>query len=182
MKCDICGKDEATIHITEIINDEAKELHVCQNCAEAESIKMQHNFGISDLLSGLVDFPSAVEQKQSVKCPNCGMTYDDFKSLGKLGCSECYVTFRSVLIPLIKNIHGSAQHVGKELQKSKPIAKMRRRTPIDMKAKKIKVPTLKERIEDMRERLQKAIQLEEYEQAAALRDKIKSLERKDATK
>lgn len=177
MLCDICGENEATIHITEIINDEAKELHVCQKCAEAESIKMQQSFDIADLLSGLVDFPSLVEKEEVIKCPTCGMSYDDFRRVGKLGCSDCYTAFGKVLRPLLKNIHGSSHHVGKEPEKIVAVGK-EEGLPAGRKAEKIKVIPKKDRIAELKERLQQAIQVEEYEKAAVLRDRIRELEKK----
>lgn len=164
MLCDLCHKREAIIHITEVINDQARELHVCQKCAEAEGIKMQQNFGISDLLSGLVEFPSFIEEEKVLKCPNCGMTYSDFRKLGKLGCGSCYTAFREVLMPLLKNIHGSGHHAGREPKK-------------EVEAKKLKPPKTEDRIAELKDKLQKAIQSEEYEQAAVLRDKIRALEK-----
>ncbi len=173
MLCDICHENEATIHITEIINDAAKELHVCQQCAEEESIKMQQNFGIADLLSGLMEFPGLIEKDQNLKCPSCGMTYNDFRKLGRLGCSVCYDAFKKVLLPLIKNIHGSTHHVGKEAP---------RVVTAEKQVKKMKVVSKKDRITELKERLQRAVQNEEYEEAAVLRDRIKTLEKesKDA--
>ncbi len=170
MLCDICHKREATIHITEIINDEVKELHVCQKCAEAESIKMQQAFGMADLLSGLVEFPSLIEEKEELKCPACGMSYSDFRRLGKLGCGDCYKAFRKVLLPLLKNIHGSTHHIGKEPERMIAMEK-------EPKIKKAKIATKKDRITELRERLQKAIHGEEYEEAAVLRDRIRALEK-----
>ncbi len=178
MLCDICHSNEATIHITEIINDEAKELHVCQQCAEQESIKMQQNFGIADLLSGLVDFPSLIEQEPATECPTCGMTYSDFRRLGRLGCSDCYVAFRKVLLPLLKNIHGSTHHVGKE-----PIIKGLPATgaslPLSIDKEKAKPAARKDRRQELKEKLQKAIQNEEYEEAAVLRDRMRALEKEE---
>ena len=175
MLCDICHKNEASIHITEIINGQSKELHVCQNCAEQESIKMHQNFGMADLLSGLVDFPNLIEKEHSLKCPTCGMTYADFKKVGRVGCGSCYVAFRKALLPLIKNIHGSIRHVGKEPDK---IVHTNEKEAV----KKIKTITAKEKISELKEKLQVAVETEEYEEAAALRDKIKSLEKKNGNK
>jgi len=176
MLCDICHKNKASIHITEIINDEAKELHLCQHCAETESIKMQQSFGISDLLSGLVDFPDIMQKDKTSRCHSCGMTYDDFKRLGKLGCSECYATFSKMLMPLIKNIHGSVQHIGKEPKKKPGIKKQAvvgKSEPFESKA--ITIDALKEK-------LKRAITAEEYEKAAILRDEIKALEKANENK
>jgi protein arginine kinase activator len=173
MLCDICHKQEALIHITEIINDEAKELHVCSKCAEAESIKMQESFGIADLLSGLVEFPNLVEKESVLKCPSCGMTYSDFRKMGRLGCSDCYKSFSRVLLPLLKNIHGSAHHTGKEPER------VEKETSVgeEQAPKKVKAASKEERIAELRQRLQKAIQQEAYEEAAVLRDRIRQLEK-----
>ncbi len=177
MLCDICHKREATIHITEIINDEVKELHVCQKCAEAESIKMQQAFGIADLLSGLVEFPGLVEEEEELKCPTCGMSYSDFRKLGKLGCGDCYKAFRKVLLPLLKNIHGSTHHIGKEPERIVSTGK-EKAPPAGRQAKKVNVATKEDRMAGLKEKLKKAIQAEEYEEAAVLRDRIRALERK----
>ena len=177
MLCDICHKREATIHITEIINDEVKELHVCQKCAEAESIKMQQAFGMADLLSGLVEFPSLIEEKKELKCPACGMTYSDFRRLGKLGCGDCYKAFRKVLLPLLKNIHGSTHHMGKEPERTVATGKGKV-PPAGRQVKKVKAAAKEDRIAELKEKLKKAIQAEEYEQAAVLRDRIRALEGK----
>ncbi|UCH11992.1 MAG: UvrB/UvrC motif-containing protein [Candidatus Omnitrophota bacterium] len=177
MLCDICHKREAAIHITEIINDEVKELHVCQKCAEAENIKMQQAFGMADLLSGLVEFPSLIEEKKELKCPACGMTYSDFRRLGKLGCGDCYKAFRNVLLPLLKNIHGSTHHMGKEPERIIATGKGTV-PPAGRQVKKVKAATKEDRIAELKEKLKKAIQAEEYEQAAVLRDRIRALEGK----
>jgi len=171
MQCDVCHKREATIHITEVVNDEAKELHVCQHCAEAQSIKMQQSFGIADLLSGLVDFPGIIkDDEEALRCANCGMAYSDFRKIGRFGCSQCYTAFRRVLTPLLKNIHGSVRHIGKE-----PDAKM---IPKRLQQQKeIKVITKEQELSELKKKLQRAILAEEYEEAAILRDKIRPLEK-----
>jgi protein arginine kinase activator len=96
----------------------------------------------------------------SIKCPNCGLTYQNFRKLGRLGCSECYEAFKKELGPLLKRIHGSDRHVGKvPLKGGKTIRDTRT-------------------LQDLRIQLEKAIQMEEFEEAAKLRDKIKELENK----
>ncbi|MBN1405371.1 MAG: UvrB/UvrC motif-containing protein [Candidatus Omnitrophica bacterium] len=173
MLCDICHKNEAMIHITEIVNDEARELHVCQQCADAESMHMNQGFGIADLVSGMVGFPGEAREakEKDLKCPTCGMAYSDFRKLGRLGCSECYEAFKSVLIPLLKNIHGSIHHTGKEPEKM--VASFEK----EYTGKKINVVTKEVKIAELREKLQRAVQTEQYEEAAVLRDRIKELEK-----
>lgn len=164
MLCDNCKKNPATVHLTEIVDEQMTELHLCEECAKKKSSQMEQQFGLSDLLAGLADFEKPVEDKDAVslQCPNCGLTYKDFKKIGRLGCSECYDTFKKFLSPLLKRIHGSSSHCGK--------------SPV--KAGK---PSKKELdLVDLRLRLQKAVEAEEYEEAAKLRDRIKTAQDKKA--
>jgi len=167
MLCDICGKNPATVHLTEIIEDQMNELHLCEECARQKSAQMEQQFGLSDLLAGMVEFgkPSKEAETVSVKCANCGLTYADFKKIGRLGCGECYSAFKKYLGPLLKRIHGSSRHVGK--------------SPI----KVTKVLKKKIDIQELRTKLQKAIEEEAFEEAAKIRDQVKELEKKqDETK
>ena len=167
MLCDICGKNEATVHLTEIVNEQITELHLCEDCAQQKSMQMEQQFGLSDLLAGLADFELPVEtpEKISIECQNCHLTYKDFKKIGRLGCSECYKYFKKYLASLLKRIHGSNQHVGKVPAKLIGGAK----------AKK-KLYTLTE----LKEKLQKAIAAEEFEEAARLRDQIRQFEKTES--
>ena len=167
MLCDICGKNPATVHLTEIIEDQMNELHLCEECARQKSEQMEQQFGLSDLLAGMVEFgkPTKEAETVSVKCVNCGLTYADFKKIGRLGCGECYGAFKKYLGPLLKRIHGSSRHVGKSPVKVTKVLK-----------KKID-------IQELRTKLQKAIEEEAFEEAAKIRDQIKELEKKqDETK
>lgn len=165
MLCDICTKNPATVHLTEIVDDQMSELHLCEECARKKSSQMESQFGLSDLLAGLADFEKPSEEKEivSLKCPNCGLTYKDFKKVGRFGCGECYTTFRKFLTPLLKRIHGSGMHCGKC-----PV-----KVTIGRTSKK------KVDIQELRCRLQKAIEMEAYEEAAKIRDQIKELQGKE---
>ena len=163
MLCDVCSKNPATVHLTEIIDEQMNELHLCEDCARHKSAAMEQQFGLSDLLAGMADFekPSSKEEELvTVKCPSCGLTYADFKKIGRLGCGECYNVFRKYLAPLLKRIHGSSQHIGKNPAKTKVAAKLYK--------KKVGLPELKNQ-------LQKAIREEAFEEAARLRDQIKKI-------
>jgi protein arginine kinase activator len=164
MLCDVCGKNQATVHLTEILNDQMTELHLCEECAKQKSMAMEQQFGLSDLLAGMADPDKQENEPESlkkIKCPNCGLTYADFKKIGRLGCSTCYDTFSRYLGPLLKRIHGSTQHTGKSPLKVSKILK-----------KEIGIQLL-------RNRLQKAIQSEAFEEAAKLRDQIREAEKKE---
>lgn len=163
MVCDVCGKKKATVHLTEIIDEQMSEMHLCEECAREKSVHMEQQFGLADLLAGLADFGKQVKdpEKVSIKCPNCTMSYDDFRKFGRLGCSDCYEAFKVHLSALLRKIHGSNQHFGK--------------VPA-------KIPTAdREKMGDLQElkhQLQQAIQMEDFEKAAELRDKIRDLENK----
>lgn len=160
MLCDMCGKHEATVHVTEILDNKMTELHLCEECAKKKGAVEKH-FSLADLLAGLTDISTAFgpEEAISQKCPGCGLTYKDFRKIGRLGCDRCYETFRESLVPLLKRIHGSGKHVGKF-----PVSKV--------KAVKVKV-----QLQELRDKLAKAVQLERYEEAAELRDRIRALEK-----
>jgi len=115
-------------------------------------------------LAGMVQPEKAPVEKDAVvlKCPNCKMTYADFKKIGRLGCGECYVTFKKYLGPLLKRIHGSSQHIGKSPSKVTRVLKEK----IDL--------------QELRLKLQKAIENEAFEEAARIRDQIKDFEKKQS--
>lgn len=161
MLCDLCAKNQASVHLTEIIDEQISELHLCEECARKKSVQMEQQFGLSDLLAGLAEFgkPEETTKIADFKCPNCNLSYEDFKRTGRLGCSECYTSLKRYLLPLLKKIHGSTQHVGKSPYRGA-----------------IK-PRKKINLAELRLRLQKAIEKEEFEQAAQLRDKIRELEK-----
>ncbi|HOX53923.1 MAG: UvrB/UvrC motif-containing protein [Candidatus Omnitrophica bacterium] len=162
MLCDICGKKQATVHLTEIVDEQMTELHLCDECAKEKSVQMEQQFGLADLLAGLSDMGKQVKEEAgpvTVKCLNCGLSYEDFRKVGRLGCSECYNTFKKSLSVLLKKIHGSNQHLGK--------------TPLRL-AKPVKT---KSTLQELKDKLQRAIQMEEFEEAARIRDKIKELEK-----
>ena len=167
MLCDICGKNQATVHLTEIIDDQMNELHLCEECAHKKSALMEQQFGLSDLLAGLAEFEKPAQEKEAtalLKCAGCGLTYADFKKIGRLGCGECYSAFKKYLGPLLKRIHGSSQHFGKSPLKVTKVLKK----GIDL--------------QDLRYKLQKAIEMEAFEEAAKIRDQIKELEKREIEK
>src|SRR3989338_5193968 len=106
MVCDVCKQNQATVHLTEIVDEQMSELHLCETCANQKGAQMESHFGLADLLAGLADFgkpavAGAPTEEGDVKtCASCGMSYQDFKKVGRLGCSECYTTFRKSLATL----------------------------------------------------------------------------------
>ena len=168
MVCELCKQSQATVHLTEIVNDQMTELHLCEACANQKGAQVESHFGLADLLSGLAEFGKTTETTEEVStkaCPSCGMTYDDFRKVGRLGCADCYVTFKRSLGSLLKRIHGSPIHVGKSPVRLIKPAKITKSDLLDMKRK-----------------LERAIENEEFEQAAKLRDQIRRLEQQEQPK
>jgi protein arginine kinase activator len=164
MQCQICKKKAATIHLTEIHEGVRMEMHLCEQCAVDQGIAAKTQISINELLSGLLaSQPSDDElfgpSEQRTKCPNCGFTLDQFRKHGVLGCPHDYEVFEKTLLPLIEKAqNGKTTHCGKVPSK----------TPRDTK-KDMKRASL-------REQLNTAVQKEDYELAAKLRDKLNQLE------
>ncbi len=171
MTCDLCGEKEATVHFTEIIDDQTRELHLCEACAQEKGALSAQHFGLADLLAGLADFGTKLEgaPPPKTKCPGCGMTYEDFRKSGRLGCGRCYEAFRQSLAPLLKRIHGSTQHMGKA-------------PPEEAAPVKGKVPKESEDLAALKERLRQAVAQEAFEEAARLRDRIRAMESRKKSK
>ncbi|MDD5165851.1 MAG: UvrB/UvrC motif-containing protein [Candidatus Omnitrophica bacterium] len=169
MLCDVCNKNPATVHLTEIIDNQMNELHLCEECARQKSSQMEQQFGLNDLLAGLMEFEKQTKEKdpllEALKCPACGLTYTDFRKIGRLGCGDCYTTFKKYLGPLLKKIHGSCMHFGK--------------SPINLEKKPLPKKKSTPNMDELREKLTKAVQDEAFEEAARLRDQIKELEKKE---
>ena len=168
MQCDVCAKKKATVHLTEIVDEQMTEMHLCEECAREKSVQMEQQFGLADLLAGLADFGKQVKDVDTVKieCSNCGMSYEDFRKFGRLGCGECYSAFKDQLGALLKKIHGSNRHHGKgPLRIAKVINQ--------------ELAVKGETVEELRQQLQQAIQSENFEKAAEIRDQIRQLEQRE---
>ena len=159
MQCNVCGKVEATIHLTEIVNDKAVELHLCEACAQEKGAEFSPQFSFGDLLAGLADFNPIMmsETTRLEKCSSCGQSVTELSKSGRLGCPDCYKNLQKSLLPIIKRVQRSAQHIGKRPQK------------ISVKLKK------QIAIRELEEKLKKFVELEDYEKAAQVRDEIRKL-------
>jgi protein arginine kinase activator len=167
MLCQDCNNKEANIHLTQIVNNEKVVLNLCKDCAEKRGFHSpfeQMPFPLAEIVSGMVGptktkkkGKKSTEDKPDVKCPSCGLTFSEFGHVGRLGCADCYDAFRSELTNLLRRIHGSAEHRGAVAE-----------SPTE---------DLKEFREDkrLRDELQKAIEDEDFEMAAELRDRLREL-------
>ncbi|MBF7096417.1 UvrB/UvrC motif-containing protein [Alkalibacter mobilis] len=160
MLCENCNERQATIHITKIINGKKKEMHLCDQCTSLEQIG-KNIFDYTNFITNLTE-DIAGSNKKAVKdedltCDHCGMTYEFFKKHGKFGCEHCYDAFEPMIAPMIKRMHGKNVHTGKMIKNGNE----------DLVRKR--------EIEDLDRQLKIAVEKEEYEEAAILRDKIKEL-------
>ncbi len=171
MLCEKCKKRTATVFYNENINGQARSYSLCGECAAklremgdleevtsmidsfADPFSMLHN----DLFSGLFGIPTAKTLSGEKKCASCGMTYSEIAHTGRVGCPECYKTFRQELSSFIQSVHGTTSHTGS--------------VPSRHRAKKARDEELKR----LRAELQDAIAKEDYERAATLRDEVRRL-------
>ncbi len=159
MQCNLCSKAEASIHLTEIVNGKAIELHLCEACAQEKGTELNPQFSFGDLLAGLADFTPIMmnETTRLEKCTTCGQSVAELSKSGRLGCPDCYKNLQKSLVPIIKRVQRSAQHVGKRPQKIS--AKLKRQVTV----------------RELEEKLKKFIEQEDYEKAAQVRDEIRKL-------
>ncbi|MDD2628327.1 MAG: UvrB/UvrC motif-containing protein [Clostridia bacterium] len=165
MKCSKCKINEAKIKYEENVNGIKKSMDLCEECSRNLGI-LSSNIGFMDnLLMSLMDEPITIGTSKTLEntCKNCGYHFSDYTSTGLFGCPECYTTFEKRLLPMFHKIHGTASHLkdknDKTVKNGKEIKK--ENTILELKGK-----------------LMKHIQNEEYEEAAKLRDLIKEKERK----
>jgi protein arginine kinase activator len=164
MQCQICNKRAAVIHLTEITDGIRTEMHLCEQCAQQQGIAAKSHISITELLNGLLAAQPAEDElfgpsERESRCPHCGFTLQQFRKEGLLGCPHDYEVFEKSLLPLIEKAHnGKTSHCGKV-----PL-----RTPKDKK--------LELQRSNLRQQLQTAVQNEDYELAAKLRDQINQLE------
>lgn len=162
MLCQNCGKYDATTHVKRIINGEAAEAHLCTDCARALGYTdVFGGFGntFSDLLGSFFGDPAkSTLTARTIRCEKCGNTFNDIVNSGKIGCADCYTTFYDKLLPSLQRIHGKTRHEGKVPN----IRQAENTTPQDSL---IRLET----------ELKEAIENQNFERAAILRDKINEL-------
>lgn len=153
--CEVCKKNPATVHLTDIHENQKQELHLCQGCAEAKGITFQQSFSLPELLAGLTKKEKESESAD-LACDVCGLHFSEFQSRGRLGCAHDYQAFRSSLVPMIERIHGKAKHMGKVLTTGE-------------------VSRRQQELSVLQRSMREAVEHEAYEEAAALRDRISRL-------
>ncbi len=154
MKCDKCKKREANIEYSENINGKKQKLNLCYECAE--------KLGVIHFSNSFVPmFSSMFESKmpfiEEAVCDQCGYTLEDYKKTGLFGCDHCYEVFEDHIDDLLLKIHGKNRHVSQTNVKTK-------------------VNSKQTKLEELKEKLEKVIKEEKYEEAAVIRDEIKKIE------
>ena len=163
MLCEKCGKNLATTHIKTSINGVVESHHLCAQCAKM-SAAVQNQFGLEDLLGSFFgETVKAIPHSDKRKrCDGCGMCFDDIVQSGRVGCDRCYSTFLEQLLPSLQRMHGKAYHAGKKPRPTISAA-----------------PTREQKLESLREELKAAVDAEQFEEAAKLRDQIKELQKEE---
>ena len=160
MLCERCQKNNATTHIKTIVNGVVKEKNLCAHCATTEGYNGIGHNSFAQMLSSVFGDVLAIDPpKAAMRCPCCNASFSEIAQSGKVGCSECYKTFYSELLPYLKRVHGSTQHAGKVPNKA----------PLTVKPKEDTVATLRARLNEL-------VREENFEEAAIVRDKIRKLE------
>lgn len=169
MICQNCGKNTATTHIKTLVNGMLTEYDLCTECAKEKGYTnffedMSLDFG--NLMGGFIG--SQPIRTSALRCKKCGASFAEISESGKIGCAECYTVFRDRLMPTINRIHGTAKHKGKipgtsALRIIEPTGKIAVITPKPIELK--------------RAELKAAIESQDFEQAAVLRDEIREMEK-----
>ena len=170
MKCQKCGNKTADTHVKRVINGEFEEYNLCSDCAKELGYTNLFDGFANDFAEGFNSmlgsfFSNALPARsQATRCEVCGASYADITHSGMMGCANCYEIFAEQLMPTIRRVHGNTTHCGKH-------------SVFAMKEKEVVAEkTEKNQLEKLKEELQTAIENQEFERAAELRDKIKEME------
>jgi protein arginine kinase activator len=161
MICDVCKEGDAVIQLTEVEGSGVRLLHLCERCAAERGVETT----VSAPKAQITDFLQSVHQAMqatqgdAARCTFCSSTFRDFRSTGRLGCAHCYDAFENSMRDLLRRVHGNSKHMGRQYQ-----------------------PPANESIPDagtaneLRDRLRRAIESEQFELAADIRDKLRGMD------
>lgn len=164
MQCEQCGTREAVVHLTQIAEDQVTVVHLCEKCAADRGFDTgvaASQTPLGGFLATLTGLGELVPEGQvALTCPRCGAGFDDFRRTGRLGCAECYATFAAPLRELMRRLHGATVHAGEHYR----VAGTGGAGPPEDPA---------ERLEKLQVQLREAIDAEDFELAARLRDALR---------
>jgi protein arginine kinase activator len=165
MKCENCN-NPATVHLTEIKGGKKIEKHLCESCAaqlEGIGTMGKGHQPINELLTNFVMAHSGLAKEQGLQCEHCGITWAEFRQSGLLGCANDYKVFERELSPLISRAHeGATHHIGKVPTRKGTVGVPAKRRTVDL--------------ERLKKDLARAVEAEDYERAAKIRDQIRAAE------
>lgn len=157
MKCENCNERDATVHYTEIEGSKKREIHLCEECYRQKAAPAQKVVDLAELLKSMLHGTVTETGGTKAICPTCGISLAEFRSSGRFGCPNDYRVFTESIVPLLEKIQHGTRHVGgvptrvgAELKRENELIRLRRE-------------------------LERAVQREEYEAAAQLRDRIRQL-------
>lgn len=203
MLCQKCHERQATVFISQTVGQETTQAHLCEVCAKEQTnlyggvnaLNFNPFAALSNILTQVMGLQANAlpggspgrgnpTTEPQIQCPHCGYQLSTFRQTGRLGCTRCYEAFKTALEPLIGSIYGKARHVEEgerpkvEEEAAAPGSKAEAAETSAPKKKK-KAEPHGSKVEELREKLQEAIQNEKFEEAAKLRDEIKKLEEKN---
>lgn len=161
MLCDVCKERDGVVQVTKMENNSVTLENLCEKCAAARGIETSGTMPkhpLSDFLSG-VQQQMGSSQAEVARCAFCSTALREFRNSGRLGCAHCYGTFEQSLRELLRKIHGNSRHVGRRYEPPAPALLERSST-----------------LGELRERLRRAVETEQFELAASIRDQIRGLE------
>lgn len=162
MVCDNCGASAAVVHLTQIVNNQMSTHRLCERCAAEKGLETTPepaSFPLTDFLAQMGKDSVAESDPSGTHCSFCGLTFKDFRETGRLGCPHCYETYAPHLQRLLRRVHGGTKHVGKVYLPPDPTAS-----------------DVERRLAALKRKLSRAVEAEDFERAAELRDEIRSLE------
>ncbi len=162
MLCDHCKERDAVVHLTRIVDNAVTQLHLCEKCAAEKGVETtialpQHPLG--EILQAVQQQATPTSPADAAACAFCGASARDFRATGRLGCAHCYDAMETSLRELLRRLHGSSKHVGRKYEAPRPesLAELDARS-------------------ELRDKLQRAVDAEQFELAAQLRDKLRVME------
>jgi protein arginine kinase activator len=162
VKCQVCGARPATVHLTDIVQAQKKELHLCEGCAEGQQLVQDKQLNLPAILQALLGQHVGPQTGELARraCPACGIRFMEFRAQGRLGCPHDYDVFRDGLEPLLRRIHRAVKHAGKAPRRGGAAGRGAE-------------------LLELRRRLRAAVDAEEFEEAARIRDLLRKREAGD---
>jgi protein arginine kinase activator len=158
--CENCKEREGVFTVTSVVGGEKREIFLCEKCAAERGVQPEPAPApqIGQLLQKLHQQPTITVRDQG-RCDFCSATLGDFRATGRLGCPRCYAAFETSLRDLLRRVHGSARHTGRQYDPP-------RRDELERQTQ----------VGELRAQLKRAIEAEQFELAADIRDRLRVLE------